>query len=450
MKRFLRYALILLVLIILGAVAANSLGWINSGPEETLVTTEQAEQRIITQLVSASGRLQPETEVIIRPDVSGEIIELPVKEGDYVQQGDLLLRIKPDIYQARIDELNASLLAQRARFEQARANMLQSEIEFLTNKQLFERELISEMEFRQTENAFEAQKANVRATEFQIQSAEAQLRRSREELEQTVIRAPQNGTISRLSVERGERVLGNAQTAGTEMLRIARLDQMEVEVDVNENQVMNVSVGDSTGIEVDAYPDRIFDGVVTEVANSADISGSSSEQVINYRVKVRLTSPHNLSSAGGGMLAIDNSERPESDFVASFKPGMSANVDIRTETVYDAVSIPIQAVTVRDFVAFPPANDSLNADELAAKDGPQVETASLNGSNSDRPREDFRRVVFINDEGIARRVEVETGISDTNYMHVINGVQPGDEVITGGFRILSRELRDGQRIRKQN
>jgi HlyD family secretion protein len=446
MKRFLRYALILLVLVIIGAVAANSLGWINSGPEETLVTTEQAEQRSITQLVSASGRLQPETEVIIRPDVSGEIIELPVKEGDYVQQGDLLLRIKPDIYQARIDELNASLLAQRARFEQARANMLQSEIEFLTNKQLFERELISEMEFRQTENAFEAQKANVRATEFQIQSAEAQLRRSREELEQTVIRAPQNGTISRLSVERGERVLGNAQTAGTEMLRIARLDQMEVEVEVNENQVMNVSVGDSTGIEVDAYPERIFDGVVTEVANSADISGSSSEQVTNYRVKVRLTSPHNLSSAGGGMLALESSERPESDFVASFKPGMSANVDIRTETVENAVSIPIQAVTVRDFVAFPPAGDSLADDE----DEPQVETASLNASDSNGPSEDFRRVVFINDEGIARRVEVETGISDTNYMHVINGVQPGDEVITGGFRILSRELRDGERIRTQD
>lgn len=446
MKRFLRYVLILLVLVIIGAVAANSLGWINSGPEETLVTTEQAEQRSITQLVSASGRLQPETEVIIRPDVSGEIIELPVKEGDYVQQGDLLLRIKPDIYQARIDELNASLLAQRARFEQARANMLQAEIEFLTNKQLFERELISEMEFRQTENAFEAQKANVRATEFQIQSAQAQLRRSREELEQTVIRAPQNGTISRLSVERGERVLGNAQTAGTEMLRIARLDQMEVEVDVNENQVMNVNVGDSTGIEVDAYPERIFDGVVTEVANSADISGSSSEQVTNYRVKVRLTSPHNLSSAGGGMLAIDNSERPESDFVASFKPGMSANVDIRTETVENAVSIPIQAVTVRDFVALPPAGDSLAADD----NEPQVETASLNDSDSNGPSEDFRRVVFINDDGIARRVEVETGISDTNYMHVINGVQPGDEVITGGFRILSRELRDGERIRTQD
>jgi HlyD family secretion protein len=445
MKRFLRYALILLVLVIIVAVTANSLGWINSGPEETMVTTEEAEQRTITQLVSASGRLQPEIEVIIRPDVSGEIIELPVNEGDYVQQGDLLLRIKPDIYQARIDELNASLLAQRARYEQARATMLQAEVEFLTNKQLYERELISEMEFLQTENAYEAQKANVRASEFQIQSAEAQLRRSREELEQTVIRAPQDGTISRLSVERGERVLGNAQTAGTEMLRIARLDQMEVEVDVNENQVMNVSVGDSTGIEVDAYPERIFDGVVTEVANSADISGSSSEQVTNYRVKVRLTSPHNLSSAGGGMLAIDSSERPESDFIASFKPGMSANVDIRTETVYNAVSIPIQAVTVRDFIALPPAGDS-----LATEDTPQVETASLDGNVSDGPEEDFRRVVFINDEGIARRVEVETGISDTNYMHVINGVQPGDEVITGGFRILSRELRDGDRIRTEN
>lgn len=440
MKRFLRYALILLVLLGIGAGAASSLGWLDSGPAETLVTTAKAEQRDITQLVSASGRLQPEVEVIIRPDVSGEIIELPVREGDYVEQGDLLLRIKPDIYQARIDELNATLLAQRARFEQARANMLQAEIEFLTNKQLFERELIAELEFRQAENAYEAQKANMRAAEFQIESAEAQLRRSREELEQTVIRAPQDGTISRLSVERGERVLGNAQTAGTEMLRIARLDQMEVIVDVNENQVMNVSVGDSTGIEVDAYQDSVFEGVVTEVANSADISGSSAEQVTNYKVKVRIISPHNLSSAGGGMVALPASERPDADVVASFKPGMSANVDIRAETAHDAVSIPIQAVTVRDFVAYPPA-------EQEHEETAQVEQASLGSGSGSSPREDFRRVVFIHNDGVVRRVEVETGISDTNYMHVISGLEPGDEVVTGGFRVLSRELRDGDRIR---
>jgi len=409
-----------------------------AGLLKSLWITEKAELRTITQIVSASGRIQPEVEVIIRPDVSGEIIELNVREGDFVREGDLLLRIKPDLYEARIDELNASLLTQQSRMEQARSQMLQAETEYLKNKQLYDRNLISELEYLQNYNNYEAQKANFKAAEYQIESARAQLRRAEEELQQTVIRSPKNGTISRLAVERGERVLGQAQTAGTEMMRIARMEQMEVVVDVNENDIVNVSLNDTTIIEADAYPNRSFEGIVTEIANSADVTGTgSADQVTNYKVKIRITTPHNLDHAGGEFLAMNVSETPSADFSPNFKPGMSANVDIRTNTVYDVVSVPIQAVTVRDF----------------ALDVSEVDTTETdNGTRRNRGtrNEDFRRVVFVNEDGIAKRLEVETGISDNSHMQIMSGIEAGMEVVTGSYRVLSRELEDGNAIKVNN
>ncbi|MCG8372766.1 MAG: efflux RND transporter periplasmic adaptor subunit, partial [Balneolales bacterium] len=210
-------------------------GVIGGGPNATAVETDEAKLKTITQVVSASGKIQPEVEVIIRPDVSGEIIELAVKEGDFVRRGDLLVRIKPDIYQAQIDNLNAVLLTQKARMEQTRANLIQAEAAHLKNEELFNKEVISELDYIQTKSAWESQKANLKAAEYQIESAEAQLRQAEEELEQTVIRAPQDGTITSLAVEEGERVLGNSQMAGTDMMRVSLLDRMEVLVEVNEN-----------------------------------------------------------------------------------------------------------------------------------------------------------------------------------------------------------------------
>jgi HlyD family secretion protein len=232
------------------------------------------------------------------------------------------------------------------------------------------------------------------------------------------------------------------------MMRIARLDLMEVLVDVNENQIVNVSVGDTARIEVDAYPNRDFKGIVTEIANSADITGSSAEQVTNYKVKVRIKTPHNLDQARGELIALRTTEDPAEGFVPSFRPGMSATVDISTHTVYEAVSIPIQAVTVRDFARDPqPAEGTEDVPaELAADTG----NGNGNGNgNSNRrgSREDFRRVVFVNDNGTAKRVEVETGISDNDYIEIIRGLEAGKEVVTGSFRILSRELSHGDLIR---
>jgi HlyD family secretion protein len=429
-RKLLKIIGVSLLLIIIIGLGARAAGWLDGTDSAVKVESAKAEIRTITQLVSASGRIQPEIEVIIRPDVSGEVIELNVTEGDFVSKGSLLLRIKPDIYQARIDELNAALLTQKSRMEQARSQMLQSEVEFKKNELLYQSENISELEFLQAKNNYEAQKANLKATEFQIQSAEAQLRRAEEELEQTVIRAPQDGTISSLSIERGERVLGNAQTAGTEMLRIARMNQMEVEVDVNENDIVNVSANDTTLIEVDAYPNRSFEGVVTEIANSAIITGSgSAEQVTNYKVKVRITTPHNLGMSGAELAQDPSFEIDDELLNPNFKPGMSATVDIKTKTAQNVVTVPIQAVTVRDASEI---NREDEADESNA--GKKVQS------------EDLRRVVFKVSDGIAKVQEVETGISDNTHIQIMNGVESNDEIVIGSYRILSRELSDGDTV----
>ncbi len=431
-RRLLKILGIGLFLIVIFGIFANAMGWMERGEPVRTVESDRAEIRTITQTVSASGKIQPETEVIIRPDVSGEVIELAVREGDFVRAGDLLLRIKPDLYEARIDELNAALLTQRSRFEQARAGMLQAEVEYAKQAHLYDRELIPELEYMQAKNSFEAEKANVKAAEYQIESARAQLRRAQEELEQTVIRSPKDGTISSLAIERGERVLGQAQTAGTEMMRIARMEQMEVEVDVNENDIVSVSVGDSTRIEIDAYPERVFEGVVTEIANSAVITGTgSAEQVTNYKVKVRIISPHNLDMSPREFMEEAVAEISDDLFVANFKPGMSATVDIETETAIDVVSVPIQAVTVRDFALMEPDTT------VQVSERPQ-RRASVN--------EDFRRVVFVIEDGYARQREVQTGISDNRFMQIQHGLNEGEEIVTGSYRVLSRELQDGDQV----
>ncbi|MFA5668922.1 MAG: efflux RND transporter periplasmic adaptor subunit [Balneolaceae bacterium] len=409
-------------------------GIIGQNTNEIEVETDIAKLKTITQLVSSSGKIQPEIEVIIRPDVSGEIIELAVREGDFVRKGDLLLRIKPDIYQARIDELNAALLTQKARYEQANATLIQAESAYNKNKELYDRKVISESDFIQAKSNYNAQKANLSASEYQIQSAQAQLRRAKEELQQTVIRAPQDGTITGLAVELGERVLGNSQMAGTDMMRISFLDKMEVLVEVNENDIVKVESQDSVRIEVDAYPERLFKGVVTEIANSARVTGTgSNEQVTNYQVKVRIKTPHNLNMDGSNLVMKNASEDPIKNFVPNFKPGMSATVDIETESAINIVSVPIQAVTIRDF----------SKDKAAKKDS--EETDDIDESLIVK-KEDLRKVVFIVKGGKAVRTEVETGISDNSHIQILAGVEAGDEIVIGSYRILSNVLKDGDSV----
>jgi HlyD family secretion protein len=441
-KKILIIGGIFIIVFGIGAVLASSMGWLGNGDAGKTVETAEAKYKTITQVVSASGKIQPEVEVIIRPDVSGEIIELNVSEGDFVRKNDLMLRIKPDIYQARIDEINASLLTQKARFEQAKSTLLEAESEFKQQEKLYNRDLTSESAFIKAKTQYQSQQANLEATKYQVQSVEAQLKQAREELQKTIIRAPKDGTVSKLAVEQGERVLGNTQMTGTEMMRIADMNHMEVQVEVNENDIVNVSLADTAIIQVDAYPERTFKGVVTEIANSATTAGAgTSEQVTNYEVKIRITSRHNLDMAAAELQQKPATEMPEDTFSTSFKPGMSGTVDIQSETVQQVVAIPIQAVTVRDFAK----DKAFNADaDSAAADTTDDE------ENSIIVQEDLRKVVFVVNEGKAERRAVKTGISDNTHIQILSGVENGDEIVIGSYRTLSKELADGDAVTVNN
>ncbi len=429
------YKLIIIIVVVFAVlgIVGRFAGWFGSETPGVSVETELIQHRTITQVVTATGTIRPEVEVKLSPDVSGEIIELTVKEGDFVEEGQLLVRIRPDLIQARIDELNASLLTTKARMEQARASKLNAEVSYNRQKKLFQRELISEMDYLNSLRNYEAEQANFRASNYMVQSSQAQLRRAEEELRQTVIRAPMSGTISQLHVERGERVVGSIQMTGTELLRIARMEQMEVEVQVNENDIVNVTIGDTARIQVDAYPGSAVLGVVTEIANSAVTRGQgSTEQITEYPVKIRIESPHNLAMSNSSEIRrIDRSETPSAQRIPFFKPGMTATVDIETETMYDVLSVPIQSVTVRDF-------STIRTDTTEATTG------------SGRQREDFRRVIFIVEDGVARMQEVETGISDDTHIMLVGAIEEGQQVVTGSYRILSRVLQDNDRVTATN
>lgn len=409
------------------------------GDDSVHAETAPVEVRRITQVVTASGKVQPEIEVKISPDVSGEIIDLPVREGDRVQQGDLLVRIKPDFYTAQVEQAEAGVLQAQANKSQRQANLLNAEAVLARQKDLRERNAISQSEYELAQTQYEVERSAFEAAEYAVQSADARLREAREQLAKTVIYSPMTGTVSQLNVELGERVVGTSQMAGTEMMRVAQLERMELEVDVNENDVVNVKVGDSANVEIDAYPERIFKGTVTEIANSARITNAGSqEQITNFPVKIRLSA---VTSTGA---PVDGPVREEvladelpltQTLPAVLRPGMSGNVDIFTETVDQALAIPIQAVTVRDFNQL--AADSVDEEDVEA---PAVPAAPL------AAKEDLRKVVFLVEAGTAKIVEVETGIADDTHVHVKAGLKEGDVVVTGPYSLVSRDLEPGQTI----
>lgn len=446
-KRTLWILLTLVVLLFGFGLMARAMGWLDA-EVGTAVETATTERRSITQLVSSSGVISPEVEVVLTPDVSGEIIELTVKEGDFVNQGDLLLRIRPDLYEARIDEIQAGLLNAKAREQQALATTLRAQVNYEQQKQLFERDMIPRMEYVTAKTQYEAEQANHNAATFTVQSVEAQLRRAQEELRQTVIRAPMTGTISRLNVERGERVVGSVQMTGTEILRIARMEQMEVEVRVNENDIMKVAVNDTARVLVDAYPNRTIQGMVTEIANSAIRRGEgTTEQVSEYVVKIRILTEHNIDAAAVEFQQASSDEMSSTTVAPYLKPGMSAAVDIETQTAINVVSVPIQAVTVRDFAALNRRSTAAQTEETADSESASVELASSNNNQDRVRREDIRRVVFVVEDGKAKMVEVETGINDDRVIHILRGVDENTQIITGNYRVLSRQLSDGDAVR---
>jgi HlyD family secretion protein len=392
------------------------------------VTAEKVERRTIVETVAASGKIQAETEVVISSDVSGEIIYLGVEEGDQVKKGDILIKIDPDLVESALSRAEASLNTAKANLSGSRARLSQAEATFENakatyerNQQLFKDKVISQAEFDQAKANYEVALSDVDAAEesvnaalFSVKSSEATLTEAQENLGRTSIYSPIDGTITKLNKETGERVVGTAQMAGTDILTVADLNVMEVAVEVNENDIVRVSIGDTAEIEVDAYLDYEFKGVVTEIANSANVEGMSADQVTNFDVKIRM-----LKSSYESLLEGDREQN------SPFRPGMSATVDIRTMVAKDVISVPIQAVTTR--------SDSLKEksrrqeDEILDDDEKQT-------------------CLFVVDGDKAKLVYVETGIQNTMHIEIKSELDTSMQVIISPYSAVSRKLRDGKAI----
>jgi len=369
------------------------------------VTVEHPQKRNITEVITANGKIQPEKEVKISADVSGEIIELNVKEGDKVKIGQVLLKIKPEIYISQIERIEASLNSSKSQMLQSEAQFLDKQNQFNRQKRLWEEQAISKLEYEQAETNLKVAKATYEASKYSVLSAEASLKEARENLRKTTIYSPMTGTVSMLNVEKGERVVGTMQMTGTEIMRIANLNRMEVKVDVNENDIISVKTNDTAYIEVDAYLDRKFKGLVTEIANSANTTGTSVDQVTNFEVKILI-----LESSYIDLLdTINNNHYP-------FRPGMSASVDIRTKTLKNVLSLPIEAVTIK--------SDSLNPDDL-------------------------NEIVYIYKNGLAKQQKVNTGIQNNQFITITKGLSLNDEVVVAPYATINKKLKDGSEIEKE-
>jgi len=426
------------VLIILGIVVVLLIvvASIFGGKEQGVpVTSETVAKRSIIEVVSASGKIEPEVEVSISPEVSGEIIELLVKEGDQVNKDQLLVRINPDLYQSALTRSEAAVLSSKASLANMRARLLQSKAQFENAKRTWERyqslhasQAISDSEFDQFKSNFEVAQADVTAAEesvkgaeYSVRSAEATAMEARDNLRRTTIYAPQTGTVNGLVVEAGERVVGTGMMGGTELMRISDLSAMEVNVEVNESDIVRVAKGDTTIIEVDAYLGKKFKGIVTEIGNTAlnSLNGSMSmDQVTNFSVKISI-----LKSSYQTLMGAEDSLK------SPFRPVMSATVDIMTERVYNEITIPIKAVTTRLDTA---ASGYAKYMKKSEEDSEELKEPIV--------------CVFILEDGKAVLKAVETGIQDNKHIVVKSGLEPEDQVITGPYEAVSRTLSSGDQV----
>ena len=429
-----------------------------SRPEGEKVSVETAEARTIRETVAASGKVFPVTEVKISSDVSGEIVELYVEEGDSVVAGQILAKIDPDAYQSQVERGMASVNSAKAQQanskaqnenltaqkEQIQAQLANTRDIHRRNEQLHKEGVISDADFETSKANLEGLEANLRSAEasiraakqsaeaarYSVESSEATLKELRTSLRRTTIYSPVSGIVSKLNVEKGERVVGTIQMTGTEMMRIANLNAMEVQVEVSENDIPRVAVGDVVDIEVDAYVDRNFKGRVSQIANSANTTGSvtslTTDQVTNFVVTI------DIDPASYADLVSPAKPYP-------FRPGMSASVEINTETVEEALSIPIQAVTTREIEE----EDKDKDKDKDAAEARQVRNESGTGGFDDQVKE----VVFVVESDTVRLVEVRTGIQDDTYIQVLEGLSVGDRVVTGPYATVSRKLEEGQTVR---
>jgi HlyD family secretion protein len=419
--------LIVLAVLVVGGVT----GMVASKKREKpiMVTTDKAFRKNITQLVTATGKIQPEVEVKIAPEVSGEIVEIAVKEGEVVHRGQLLVRIKPDAYKAQVESQQAALSGARASSVQNRATLAKAEQDYKRAQQLFKSGLLPEADRNTAQTQFDIAKAALESSLFEIQRAEGALRQINDALSKTVIYAPSDGTISSLTSRVGERVVGTSQFAGTEVMRIANLNNMEAVVNVNENDVPNVRIGQSARISVDAYPDRNIKGIVREIASTATTKNAGSqEEVTNFEVKISIP-----------------------DRSLQLRPGMSTTADIETATVPNAVVVPIQSVTARlaGSNLSPEERERMTAQQSArdAGDNKADVTNQTQEKQKERQlRESLQRVVFVKNGDTVRQQKVDTGIADATFIEIKNGIKPGDEVVSGSYTAISRRLKDGAKV----
>ena len=409
----------IVALIIVFVIIAKTRG---SNNDLTVQTAKVTRQTII-ETIDASGKVQPEKEVKISADISGEIIELSVKEGDKVKKGDLLVRIKPDQYQSAVEKAKAvvnnskaTLANTRAAYTQAKASLEKAKITYERNKKLYEQKAISEADYQNIEADFKVAQAQVDGgadavdgAKYNLESTQAALKDAEDALNKTAVYSPIDGIISKLNVELGERVVGTAQMAGTEMMRVANLHNMEVQAEVNENDIVKLKLNDTADIDIDAYRGRNFKGIVTEISNSSESSGLEVEKITNFVVKIRI-----LESSYENLLGADKT------IPTPFRPGMSANVTIHTKTAENVLCVPILAVTVRN-------------------EKGELDTSAFNKGNT---------VVFLYNNGSVKSQKVSTGIQDVTYIQIISGLEQGQEVVSGPYRIISKQLKDGDKVEK--
>ena len=416
--------LILIPLVVIGAVVAKKQGFIDK-KALIKVATDKVEKHTIIETVSASGKIYPELEVKITPDVSGEVVRLNIQEGDSVKAGQLLAKIDPEVYVSFVDRAEATVKSAKSNLANTKARSLQAKVQmqnaervYNRNKKLYGDKLLSQAEYENAEAQFQSAKAEYQAAlksieggEYNIESSEASFREAKDNLRKTNIYAPISGVVSRVNIEKGERVVGTSQFAGTEIIRIANFNDIEARVDVSENDILRVSLGDTAIVEVDAYIDRKFKGVVTQIANSANMDSQiSTDQITNFTVQIRLL-PDSYS---------DLSQKIQ----FPFRPGMSASVDIQTHKIPNTLTVPIQSVTAREI------------------------PDSLKTNLSKEEAEELQELVFVYADGKVKSSKVTTGIQDENYIQILSGLEEGMEVVSAPYRTITKKLENDMKVDK--
>ncbi|KZK74320.1 MAG: efflux transporter periplasmic adaptor subunit [Pelodictyon luteolum] len=395
-------------LLLTGAIAAavlSILGALLLGREKPVeVTIESVFRKEVIHLVTATGKIQPETDLAISPDVSGEIIELPVSEGQQVKKGALLFKIQPDVYINQVEQSLAQLNQAKSLSLETRSKQVKAEDDFRKASILFKEKLISESDYISAKTNAEASRAAYQSSQYAIAQNRSLLDQNQDRLKKTVVPAPISGSIIALQSKLGERVVGTGQFPGTEVMRLANLDSMQVEVEVNENDIVNVRVGNPVSVTVDAYGKRVFRGTVHEIANSAiSTAAGTQEEATNFSVKVRIFNHERL-----------------------LKPGMSATADIESERVPDALVVPIQSVTLRT---------------------PKAESGKKKEDAQKKHQEESRQGVFVFNNDRVRFVSVATGTTDNTHIVITGGLKEGDRVVSGSYTAISTQLQDGEKVR---